>query len=66
MYLEVLQHSQLILLTVQFKGHSEKSLDAVEPQAVICSGYLQAMKPECCNRQGRVWCESVSGQIVSL
>lgn len=48
-YLEILQHSKLILLTVQLKGYSKKTLNAVEPQAVICRGYLQAVKPESLN-----------------
>lgn len=49
-YLEILQHSKLLLPAVQFKGNSKKSLNAVEPEAVTCSCYLQPMKPESCNK----------------
>lgn len=49
LYLEVLQHSKLLLLTVHFKGYSKKSLNTVEPEAVIHNRHLQPMEPKGCN-----------------
>lgn len=40
LYLEVLQHSKLLFLTVHFKGYSKKSLNTVEPEAVIYIRHL--------------------------
>lgn len=51
LHLEVLQNSKLLLLIVYLKGYSKKSLNTVEPEAVICSWYLQPMEPKCCNRK---------------
>lgn len=49
LYLKVLQHSKLLLLTVHFKSYSKKSLNTVEPEAVISNRHLQPMEPEHCN-----------------
>lgn len=51
MYLEVLQHCKLLLLIVHLKSQSEKSLNAIKPQAVICSRHPQPVESECCDKQ---------------
>lgn len=48
LYLEGLQNSKLLMLIVHFKGYSKKSLNAVEPEAVINSRHLQTLESECC------------------
>lgn len=64
LHLEVLKHMKLLLLTVHLECYSEKSLNAVEPEAVVCSRYLQPMEPERCNRKTTVLCIGV-GEVIA-